>query len=950
MKSKILIYMAAALIAFAGCFAVYELTESSDAVTEYPVTIFYNPNATIVFDGNTVTSPNSSEAYGYGDQITITATLASGYTFDHWHGYNVTEGEPWDAYSSSSDITISGNVVTYTTWCYGEEEYTLYLNGAQPTYTLTFIASPSNYGYMNMDSAPSAVGNTLTLEYGTQFYIAGDGITFYTSPYAQWVYAEPWPDSGGSHYYFSHWGRNEGSYIVTGNATIYGYFAVEPATYKVLFNAGNGGSVSSGNISSIPYNSAIQQNGNQITINNQTITATPDVGYEFSSWSNASGNVTANRTITANFTQIQTYSVTINHNSAYGYVTQSTLFNNVPAGTIITASGNTLTVGNIGTATATAKSPSTTQTFRFDGWTIPSATLSGNMTVTANFSATYKDFPVTVYYHPHATIVFDGVTVTSPNSSEEYGYGDPITITATLDQGYVFDHWYGNNLTEGESWTADSSSQYVTISGNVVTYRTWCYGNEEYTLYLTGGPVTSHTITFKASPLGYGTMSNNSVTAQYGATWYIDGDKFYVDGQLASRAVPASSDLSYNYSFDSWSYLQQSGTVTEDMTVTAYFIRTPVVQTEGVGWTNGSYNGTIELLFKFGGSNIKSHTMTMDLYEGRINADQQTNWTPNGYSLEIVQHYISSSSITATLKYHGTTVSGMTATVEPGKWSSWVLTIDTDNGKIYVTPVKKFNSFVDYTLYDTQKREVLDFSSKVKSSAVLGISHTESDDGVNSPQFSVVGTMVFLNTFGVVMTNPSINVASYFPDYEKVRLNFYSFALYGDLMNVNGKNFPVDEGTVTVYYYTDIDKINHWVASMDSPTPENPYGEEYVVRSKTFTLSNIYVTWNGDTCSLTFVNDKFTVDLGIYSAGNETVSFAGFWYFTTTLYEPITVTEKSLDGSWKAMPDIGGPAMILLYLGTLLGLGLIAHVKLGLKWLDLTILAIGLVLGFTLLG
>ena len=120
--------------------------------------------------------------------------------------------------------------------------------------------------------------------------------------------------------------------------------------------------------------------------------------------------------------------------------------------------------------------------------------------------------------------------------------------------------------------------------------------------------------------------------------------------------------------------------------------------------------------------------------------------------------------------------------------------------------------------------------------------------------------------------------------------------------------------------------------------------------TKTLTLSNIYITWDGTACSLTFVDDKFTVNMGTYSAGSKTVSFTGFWYFTTNLYEPITVTEKTLEGSWQDLPDIGGPAMILIFLGCILLGGLIAHAEKGLKWLDLAVLIMGAIVGFTLLG
>ena len=937
---KKMAFIGLAAMLMMATFIVLDL-EENDAVTEYPVTIFYHPNATIVFDGTTVTYPNSSEPYGYGDPITITATLATGYTFDHWHGINITEGEPWDAYSNSTGISISGNVVTYNIWCYGETEFTLYLSGGPVTnYTITFYSDSNNWGTIDFDAAPMAVGNEISVPYGTQFYISDDAITIFTSPYANFVYAEPNPDWDGWHYTFDSWSWNEGSHTVTSNISITAYFDRNVARYNVTFAAGTGGSVSPASVSNVPYNSYASVNGNQITLNNTLVVATPDPGYEFSSWSNATGPITGNRTITANFTQIQTYTVTVNHNSAYGYVSKST-FTSVPVGTSISASDNVLTVGNQ-TSTATAKSPSAIQTFRFDGWTgIPqNNTVTSNLTITAVFSAAYKDFPVTVNYHPNATITFDGTTVTYPNSAESYGYGDPITITATLATGYTFDHWYGYNSTEGEGWTAGPSSSGITISGNVVTYQTWCYGVEEFTLYLTGGPGTNYTVTFSASPVDYGSMSSTTVQAQYGVSWYISGDKFYIDGQIASRAIPNASDLSYTYSFDGWSYVEPSGTVTDNMTVTAYFSRSPVVHSSGVHWTNGMYNGMVEMVYKFGESNNKTHTMTMDLYEGIIDQNEQTRWNQTGYSLEIVQSFTSSATITATLMYHGSPTDA-TATITPGKWMVYKISIDTDKGMVYVTPVKAFYSFTDYTLYDKQKRVVLDYSNRLTGTAVSDIVHTESAEGVNSPYFSVVGTSVFLNTFGVVLYNPTINLHDYFPQYEAIRVNFYSFALYGESITINGVTYALDGSKITVQYVSDGNE--HYLPGV-LPNAE--------VQTRTFELSNIYVTYEDGHCYLTFVNDRFTLDLGSYTVGNEVISMNGLWYFATMVYEPYTAVEKHIS-DWKILPETDGPQMVLMFCGILIiaGAAIAIHVrKSGLGIIDLVIIGGALVVGLLTLG
>ena len=923
MNGKVFLYGSLVLLLLCSFIVISDM-EESDAVTEYPVTIFYHPNATIVFDGTTVTSPNSTEPYGYGDPITITATLATGYTFDHWHGYNVTEGEPWDTYSTSPDITISGNVVTFHTWCYGEEEFTLYLSGGTPTYhTITFQASPSGWGTVEKSYGWNAI-----VEYGTQFAIYDD--MFWISIY-DYAVAEPANDSGGWRYIFDSWSWGQDTGVVTSDMTVTAYFDRVPATYNVKFTAGAGGTVSSGYIYSVPYNSAISVNNNQVTINGTTVTATPSAGYVFSHWSNITGTVTNYREITANF--VQAYTVTISYNSSYGSVSQST-FNNIPLGTSIYASGNTLYVGTA-TATASPRSGTTLQTFSFDGWTIPHNTVQGNETITATFSAHYRDFPVTVFYNPNATIYADYELVPQAGWSELTAYAGVVHLSATIDDGYAFDYWYGNNLTEGEDWTADENDPYVTVNGQTVTYEAYCYGEEEFTLILTGVTPVTYTVTFQVSPSGYGSLSSYSVTADYGDVYSYSDNVFSVGGTTVT-ASPAPDDLYYTYSFDSWS-TQASGTVTSDMTVTAYFTREAIVYEDGVYWSNDNYNGRINILFKFDASDNKTHTLDMDLLIGNVGPDQTTTWVTSPYSLNIDLSY-PSLSVSAALIWGGQDISN---TVSLGNWSTFILSIDTDKGKVEITPIKTFESFTSYTTYSNQTRTVLDFSAKITGAAVHDIVHTESDSGTNSPRFSVVGTSVFLNTFGVVLYNPTINLYDYFPQYNAIRVNFYSFALYGESITINGHTWNVDGSKITIQYVSD--GSEHYLPGvMPNAT----------IQTRTFELTNIYVTYQDGHCYLTFVNDRFTLDLGAHTANNETISMVGLWFFATMVYEPYTAYEKELS-DWKTIPETNGSQMVLMFVGILIvaGAALAIHVrKSGLGIIDLMIVGGAAVVGLLMLG
>jgi hypothetical protein len=236
---------------------------------------------------------------------------------------------------------------------------------------------------------------------------------------------------------------------------------------------------------------------------------------------------------------------------------------------------------------------------------------------------------------------------------------------------------------------------------------------------------------------------------------------------------------------------------------------------------------------------------------------------------------------------------------------------------------------------------VLDYSDVLGTTAIYVISHTEHGAG-DRPTFSVTGTRVFLNTYGVVLFDPTINVADYFPQYEAVRLNFYSFALYGDSISLNGYTWPVVDGKVTIQYVNGPD-YTHYTPDQD------PQG---AVQSRTFTLNNVYVTWDGNRASLTFVNDRFTIDVGPYASGDKVVGFGGMWYFTTMLYEPTTVTEKTL-GPWKVLPDVSPSQIILTFMGVLVvagAVGIIYCRRTGRGTVDMIVIGAAAVLAFICLG
>lgn len=760
-------------------------------------------------------APNSTYTFGvlYGGTVYATAfTAVGGYQFDYW----TVNG------SVNSNETMSAGLPV------GSQETTLNINlyAQQVTpATLTLTVTGANGGEVNAYRG------------GYYFYVDSatytNGTSFYVTP-GEYIYFQVEDIYAG--HGFVRWTVNGNSYttsdsfgllMTSSNVTVSAVFTANK--YTVSFAAGSNGSVSVASIQNVPYGSAITVSGNTVTINGTTVTATADAGYMFAGWSNTSGTVTANRTITASFT----------------LAIEQIYFVNTTGGTI---------------------------------------TITSNVDPTINIDSNDT-------YTGYLTL----------NST--------ITITGTALSNYAFDSYSVNSSTELDNPLT------MTFSGYTMIIALWV-------------ETTTFNIQVVAGAGGSVTLSNFIVIPY--STITINGDTLYLDAHTV-QAIPNA-----DYSFSHWSVA--SGTqVTGDMTITAFFTSQSAI-TGDVYWNNGLYNGSIDMVFQYQPNQNYPHTMIMPLYTGTT-TNNITIWSLSGYTLEITTSY-PALYVTATLKFDGSVVS--TNTIRTGSWSTFQLTIDTAEGKLEVTPVNRFTSFIDYTLYDSQKRTVLDWSNTVKGLTVYEIAHTDdTSSGSNAVRFSVTSTQVFLETYGIVLNNPSINVYDYFPQYESVRLNMYSFAIYGDTFSVNGQTYPLDGANVTIYYVND-GSGNHY---LPAAYPNEP------VRTKTMELSNIYVSWDALTghCSLTFANDRFTIDLGTYSPVNETVSFTGMWYFATAIYSGKDTTQKEL-GPWKILPDLDKNQMLIIFLGVLTVIGVAAHIKLEAGIFDLIIIGLAALVAFLLLG
>lgn len=372
----------------------------------------------------------------------------------------------------------------------------------------------------------------------------------------------------------------------------------------------------------------------------------------------------------------------------------------------------------------------------------------------------------------------------------------------------------------------------------------------------------------------------------------------------------SASDLCIMYGFvessTSGSGIQDQQ-LTSTVTVTLFDDPTPIyintnegvtLSDASVSWYNGYPVGSMDILFRVPDTGTAyTNTISVPLTSG-----------PDGESVGTVNVYIAVASSGRVL----VTISDGSneQTMDIGQWRNFMLSMDFIGGSYSVTPVSSFATFNDYALSGNTR--IFGEISLRGTAGTVTWGYTGS-----SLLFGVVDTTVFMNTYGVVMTDPSLAITEYFPELADVRLNFYSFALYGDSITINGQTFAVDDSAMIT-----------------------------IPGGGTHTLTNIYITLE-DRTSLTFVNDGVTVDLG--PTTTDMISFSGNWYFTTGLYEGYETTETYYDWTVdRFIFESDGAVVVflgLLVLGTAIGAKVV-----GIRTLDIVVVACAGLFGYVMLG
>ena len=264
-------------------------------------------------------------------------------------------------------------------------------------------------------------------------------------------------------------------------------------------------------------------------------------------------------------------------------------------------------------------------------------------------------------------------------------------------------------------------------------------------------------------------------------------------------------------------------------------------------------------------------------------------------------------------------------------WNGIEVTFNRTTGIITATPTDRVWDFTTGPSIRGETQQVTTGWSVTETPPANVDFRLRGSDSAGGPmKLGVFSTLVDLDSYGVVMNDPTIDIKDYWPEIGEYRLNFYSFALVGDSVRINNVTYPVsDSQTITV---------------TDAETQD----------SYTKTLTNIYVSTKAvdgtEHTFLTFVNDNLTVDLG--ETVNDTISFDGLWYFTTALYEGFTTTisdyEWNVDGTFDATIE-----QFVLVFVALLGVGVVlgkSVLKLEPTFLDYGIIVVAGIIGLAIWG
>ena len=567
---------------------------------------------------------------------------------------------------------------------------------------------------------------------------------------------------------------NEG-YIIGINVNVTVTFATNNSSYGNVYNSSNQ-IVSS---ISVPSGSSATVSGNTITINGQTYTAkhstnTAQYSYSFSSWSNASGSISSDRTITANFTRTtNNYTVSVGVSpTGYGSVNNTSV--TVPYGTAVSTSGNTITIGST-VITATPTTATAQYTYSFVNWTgKTSGTVTGNDSVTANFSRALANHTVTFVVGNAGYGSVDHSTVTVPYGTRIYSWDNTVVIGSNAPQSYsaynIFlgapDHTIAS-LPVGTSYTINSG-----------------WGEDQYAgVYFTATP-SSGTV-----QLGQNQIHISGTDGLTGPE--VEENTAYIVGlditPTTVTATPTTATAQYTYSFQSWTGVPNSMSISGDITITANFNRTVNNYTVSIS-PNQSGWGTVStgsITVPYGTSySVASNVLTVGSTQSTATASSNTVQYTYGFSGWSVS--------TGTVTGNMNVTANFTRTVN--QYTVTISTSPTGYGSVNTSSVT-----VDYGSAISTMSNVLSIGSTTVTATPTAATaqYTYSfSSWSNNAAGQVTGNMTITASFVRSVNNYTVTISVYPTGYGSVSTSSVTVP-YGTSISSNGNILTIGTTQVT---------------------------------------------------------------------------------------------------------------------------------------------------------
>ena len=355
--------------------------------------------------------------------------------------------------------------------------------------------------------------------------------------------------------------------VVTKDTTYYAAFAATLKTYTLTFSATNG-SVDTSSVL-VQYGDTISINGGVLHVGNFTVRATPNTGYELSSWNVESGQVVeGSMTIKAYFT-LKTYTVYFD-TLGVGQLTRNTI-TNVPHGSEITVRYNTVSINGVTVEALLTGGSSLT-------WLNVSGTITGSRTITADFREPNAQYTVTWKSQDGNTVLETDSNV-NEGSQPDFNSTQP-TKAATAQYTYRFAGW--STVRNSESGAPDTSLP--TVSGDTTYYAAF------------SKTVNKYVVRFTSNDSGLGTFSPQLVMVDYNTSIVQNQDGTLTIGQYTIQPITETNTSEFNYTFVGWTGTIPSK-VTSNLEITGEFAKTAIETSAGtytVIWKSWDGTNTIE--------------------------------------------------------------------------------------------------------------------------------------------------------------------------------------------------------------------------------------------------------------------------------------------------------------------------------------------------------------------